>query len=332
MPKLLTPLQANAIFAQVGTLEPITHQAFAPLLKAIRYAPHDADPVLWARASLRLFLHSFQFDKECHRLSAATIRSFFEQLPPSVEAQAVFLRAAVDLELTDRALEDAWTTAMQCQVALQVTHAIGAASRRSKVPGIAKNPRLLGAIQASVASLPYASEGQLVVLVHDGSEASVDALLPVFERAVADENSAELDRLLTLRAPAKRTAALDAMFAKVDSLISARSASSPGLHFAAQSLGLEGLEAIYFGATVRSSQLTSGNVPRVLCTLRVDSRKKPWFTFSGQGFDDSIESVEPAGWPAWLRAFAKRKRISWSRRGLYVTGKHRARITEWLDL
>jgi hypothetical protein len=85
---------------------------------------------------------------------------------------------------------------------------------------LAKNARVLEAIQGTVAHVKQPSDDMLAVLVADGSAASIDALVPHVGR-----DSLELWK--RLRTHAKRTPALDALFAEVEQALDDRVATSP---------------------------------------------------------------------------------------------------------
>lgn len=135
----------------------------------------------------------------------------------------IFLQSALD----ERDLVRSWKDAVNALKIFGSLYAWGSKPKREKLGAIAKKPRLLAATQAAASTGKPVPDEYLAVLVLDGSDESVDALLPHFDRAMKDP--ARLDALERLRTYARRTPALDALLTRVDAKLAERTKTSPVL-------------------------------------------------------------------------------------------------------
>jgi hypothetical protein len=186
----------------------------------------------------------------------------------------------------------------------------------------------------------------LAALAVDGSESSLDALLPHFDRAMRRRDDG-LNRLATLRAHAAPVAALAALLDDVDRLIAEREATSPALAFA-RAIGLE-VRSLAFDVILDSVEEEDGR-PRVEGLLWVDSRRAAWlgcavrrpgrrgetaWTTDGVVEDAlGLGACEPTDIPAWLERAAARLGVAF-RGGLEprapsLRGRDRERLAAWL--
>lgn len=315
---------------------------FEAVLQVLRALPEDIDPQLAASAVCSLFpRNEYWFARTCHELPApviAEVRRRLTSLPQS--ASVVFLRETAE-----------WKAAVTVLKVLQT----GSTQRLARLREVATGP-MLGALQASVAFGAEPLPDMFAVLAIDGSEASVDALLPHFTRAVA-EQSRLIERLVGLKKDAKPTPAMNAMFAQLDELLHRRNATSPALDFA-RSLGFE-LETFSIDAYVSSVTLnrpnSRGGVPLYQTHLTIDSTSATWFRVNvscvpgdysdgeSSRFGSNRESehdglklgrCEPAELPSWYARAAKRLKTTWNwadvkPRGL--RGKKKDQLLQWLS-
>jgi hypothetical protein len=264
-----------------------------PLFKQLLRTPSpEVETDALVRALLGIVGQSFTLGRNCKLLPARLIRALLDEpLPPRRPAwvaerectcllrNLIFLKQAVPRTLDDAGLELAWQAGLQALLDLQTTYAWGSKQRRAKIAGVAREPRLLEGVQAAavaVESTAALGADFLAVLAADGSEASADALLPHFHRAITDGSG--LDLLQRLRTHAAATAANQSMLATVAERLGERSATSPVLALAPQ-LGLadkprELWFTVYFG----SAQRQHNEVPRFQGHVVIDSRSKRWLS------------------------------------------------------
>ena len=161
--------------------------------------PADIDAKLAAKVVLGLIEddQSYWFARMCHKLPAPVIR---EVLSRNVDVTPhVFLRLAVPLEGSTAKLERAWQRALAALLDLNLTYGWGSKQRRAKLKALAKDPEILAAIQGTAANRSDVPLDMLAVLVADGTDASIDALVPHVDPALVDKD-VRLDRLTRLRA------------------------------------------------------------------------------------------------------------------------------------
>jgi hypothetical protein len=258
----------------------------------------------------------------------------------------LFLRLAVDDDGDDKKLARSWDRAVQAIVDCSQLDSWGSKTRRDRTRKLAKNARLLHAIQGTVAHVKEPSEDMLSVLVTDGSAASIDALVPH-----VDKNNLELWK--KLRKHATRTPALDALFAEVEGALDDRAAASPALALG-PAIGIGEVEPLWFRASISSDE-RAGTVPRYQGHVMIDSRAAQWFCVSitdiadvfkrggmrhtmfnnAETQDDALKlgRCDAAGVPAWLAHAADKLGIEWGDPSIStgLRGKKRDQIAKWLN-
>jgi hypothetical protein len=266
-------------------------------------------------------------------------------------ANHLFLRLAVDPDeaTDDAALAAAWGRAVQALVDTDLTYAWGSRPRRERLRALARDPRMLAAIQGTVANSPEVRLDLLAVLVADGSEASLDALVPHLDPALVAQDI-RLDRLQRLRGYAARTPHLDALFAALDAAFAARNAASPALALGPL-IGVGEVALLWFRVAFGSRELTVSNVPRIQGSVEVDSRRARWLSvdvtrltrqlefettwFGPAELDDALGlgRCEPAELPAWIARAARKLRVTWDDEphvSSNLRGARRDAIVRWL--
>jgi hypothetical protein len=319
-------------------------EPFDLVRKYLRALPPGVDPVIAAQAAVDLIREAdgyhptWLFVRSARTLPVNVIREVLPRLPPM--PHAVFLREAFDGSLAS------WDAAIEALVWLQSSYGWGSKPMRQRLRAIASNPRLLGALQASVVASAEGDERDLpalAVLASDGSEASLDALLPVFTRALAKRDDG-LDDLARLETHAASTPALKAMFAQLASLRAERQQASPA-RLVAQAMGLDSDD---FEVHVSMSSVEARDRLAIAQGhVGLDSTRVDWFRVSihRQGLtsfdqhrvwkdDLGLGRCDALALPGWLASTATRLGIRWSwqtasMRGS-VRGKRRAAIIAWL--
>lgn len=218
-----------------------------------------------------------------------------------------------------------WRRGIAALLGLGVTYAWGSRQRRQRFRELAGDADVLRALQGAVAHSHDVSRNMLAVLVVDGSDASYDALIPHLDAALVDKDR-RLERLTELRTHAKRTPALDALFAEVDETLATRNAVSPALAVGPL-IGLGHIEPLHFHAWVYANGRGQANV-------QIDSRTETWLRVSatpdGQryAYCDDLHAI-----PHWLAARAIDWNLAWARVELTqscLRGKKRDAVGRWL--
>ncbi len=320
------------------------------LQESLRALPADIDVEIAVNAITKLIDNTLYLGRHCTQLPPAVIRGVLARNHPSTTH--IFLKLAVDEE-DDRELVTRWQRALAALRDLDTTYAWGSKQYRAKIRGLATDPHVLAAIQGTVANSSRVELHMLAVLAADGSEASVDALIPHLD---VDTTSVapRLEILTKLRTHAARTPFLDALFCEIDSALANRSATSPALAVGPL-LGIGAPDPLWFTVSFIGKQgdyAFNGN-------LTVDSRKVCWysvaligdssttarnytaFNSSGEVTDSlGLGTCEIAELPAWLERSAIKLKLV-ARRGrlwrvgrvrTHLRGAHRDRITAWLAL
>jgi len=251
------------------------------LRASLRALPADVDPELGARAAATLLGPNscFWFARTCRALPLPVIRALVARLEAGRrDAVALYLLEAAregEAELPAR-----WAQAVEGLNDLQTSYGWGSKQRRAKIQALASGP-LLPLIQAASVGAEEPFGDMLAVLAADGSEASVDALMPHFARA-QEEYSAVLDRLRELKTHAADTPAMRAMFTSAEERRAVRNARSPALELARR-LGLE-VATFDVRLSISSVELNRsvarGGVPTYQSHVRLDSTAAHWFHVS----------------------------------------------------
>ncbi len=339
MPKRPTREEAEAILKGEDR-----RQQYA-LLKQL---PPDVDPRLAAKAVLSyLGPNNWSFARNCRRVPAAVVEAMLGQLPEHHTPMATFLSAYLPGQSDPSA---AWERALNAMLDLDLTYAWGSKQRRAKFAALAKDPQLVAALQATAVGWEDVKPDILAVLTVDASDASLDALMPHFERA-AKSLDRGLDTLERLKTHATLTPQMKAMFARVDAMLEGRNASSPALELA-RNIGFGALPVFWFRASFYSDDAQPHSSGSVHASISVDSRSPNWLsasisrwsnqqrhstTLSVRGLvnDDLGLGGAPAEQlPRWLADAAVRLKIPWSFESGYLStslrGARRDRLQAWI--
>lgn len=318
----------------------------------LRNLPPDVDPTLAADvlvSGLGDGKGVWGFARHFKKLPEPVIRALLQRLAERPDPASVFLRVYL-ADAPD--LPAAWQRALYRLLSLDTTYAWGSKERRAKLTALAQEPRVVEALQAAVVANDVVRLDALAVLALDASEASVDALMPHFERAARAQDRG-LDRLQALKKYASPTPAMTAMLKRVDALLAARNDASPALDLARR-LGLGDLKAFWYRKYLGSTALNPFNVPVFQGSVGFDSREADWMHCS-------VSQMHPGGLrsgsthftatkvyadtlklgrcaaeevPAWLAAAAKTHAFTWNFDGSTpssnLRGKKRDRVVEWL--
>jgi hypothetical protein len=257
----------------------------------------------------------------------------------------LFYRLAVDDNGDDKRLARSWECAVQAIVECSQLDSWGSKTRRTRTRALARNARILQAIQGTVAHVADPSVDMLAVLVADGGPASIDALVPHVDKH-------DLELWQKLRTHAKRTPALDALFDEVGGALDDRTATSPA-NALGPIIGIGVVDTLWFSAAISSDE-RSGSVSRYQGHVKIDGRDADWLvvsmtdisgtfttgTMKTTQFDnDAIERDElklgrcdAAGVPAWLANTARTLGVAWEQHYIRtgLRGAKREQISAWL--
>lgn len=316
--------------------------------------PPDVDPRSAAKA-LVVFLEesAWSFGRSFKRLPAPVIRATLGVLARSKSPWATFLRAHVG-HSGDGELVAAWNDALAAMRDLNIIVRFGSTKHREKIEGVAQDERSVEAARAVAASRSKAvPRNLLAVLLVDGSEASIDALLPTLDRA-STERDRELDKLVGMaRFAAKKEPRLKALLEGAEQTKEERAKTSPVLAIGKVMFGDDAPEELWFHVTVGSDERRPGNdMARWDCHIEVDSRAARPFRvtlFDGARLDGPSTSFEldttddglkvgrcnPLGVPAYLARLEKKLGTSWNWPDAVIEtglrGRKRARLVWWLS-
>jgi hypothetical protein len=204
---------------------------------------------------------------------------------------------------------------------VRVVYSLDWAGRAKREPLVqwAKNPALVAGAQAAVALDPfdYVTSRFMPLLAAEGSEASIDGLMPFIQRAVKEQGS-QLDWLKDQLAPLfADTQACRDVRAMLEAKTAERTARSPALDFAKQ-LGIDPPPPVLqFNARFAGPGGFS---------IRVDSTKARWFSWRRAGFSVWGE-IEPL---QQLKKQASPGRTAF-RLQLKTRGVDRTRLEAWLQ-
>jgi hypothetical protein len=314
--------------------------------KVLRAIQPTDDTELAVLAVHQVLGKDFLLASHARRLPVAVIRGVLARR--SSHPTYTFLRLAVPDDASDEVVATCWTNALQALLDLASEDAWTSPERRAIVERLAGDPRLLAAIQGTVANTPNVSIDMLAVLVADGGDASYDALIPHIDPALVGAD-ARLDRLMRLATHAKRTPLLDTLFAELADAREHRGARSPALVLGPL-IGIGNVDPLWFTCWLRG-RTAARYRHRVEARIDVDSRKPSWFVVvvtanSYTSFDalgsvtDQLEigTCDLFELPAWLATIAtKLKLVSssvafWSVADLRtaLTREQRDRVTGWL--
>lgn len=322
---------------------------FARVQKLLREVPDDVPAEVVAEAALKLRdPHAWWgFARNVQQLPERVIRVMIDRLRDEPESRlSIFLLSTMH---DSTALERDWSRAIEGLLDLNTSYGWGSKQRKAKIAGLAKGP-LLPAIQAAASRGEGPTLDMLAVLAADGSEASVDALMPHFH-AAASSQSRMLDQLERLKTHAAKTEPLRLMFESVERLLGQRNDESPALAFA-RSIGFE-VDAFSVHWSLWSEQLNRGGVPVYQSHAEVDSTSAIWFHVSVTHVPDSLADhrttsfgskdahtidqlglgrCSPEALPVWFARAAKKLKVHWSVTLWHsnLRGANRERALAWM--
>ena len=316
----------------------------------LKRLPDDVDAALAAAQVLSMIPDdagsAWGLGRSCQRLPAAVIREVVRLLPnEATSVVRLFLREYVTPSLADAALKDAWVEAMHALLDLNVTYAWGSRQRRAKLQALAKRPRVVSAIQSAVVGSAKTSLDMLAVLAIDSSEASIDALLPLFS------DGKQQARLEALATHAAQTPAMKALLAGATRNREAKERTSSAVEVIGRLVGDPELERVKFSVSFGSTETQRGNVPLIQAHLSVNSVHDAWWSVSISRVDRDWNM--PETWfgaegakqddlglgactfeelPAWVERASKKLEVEFRVAFLSgsLRGKKREAFTAWL--
>ncbi|MCA9587121.1 MAG: hypothetical protein KC657_17455 [Myxococcales bacterium] len=318
----------------------------------LRALPAGVDVPLVARVVVDLLDdNAWYCGRSCRALPAPFIRATLAALAERPElVWGTFVRAHVDGR---RDIQEAWAEALEAVLDLNTTYAFGSKPQRAKLAKIASDPRGLAACRAAAASrsaeVPWTVLGVLVV---DGHEASLDALIPTIGRAIADEDRS-LDLLEDLRRHASPAAL--ALLDTAAETLAGRRARSPVLELGRVLYGVDAPEELRFSFTLTSEEVAFDGLALVQAHVKVDSTAADPFRVSlsrrkecalaawamtdidlGGARSDELQlgGTTLLELPEYLARAADRLRVRWRWDELAprtrLRGERRKRLVQWL--
>lgn len=275
--------------------------------------------------------HRWMFAHDCKRLPARGIRAVLGSLTQLERDEALFLRSAVDPSLSDAAVEREWQQALSALHELSTQYPWTSRQLRTALSSLAANSRIVGALQATVVGARSETElSMLAVLAIEGSEASVDALIPQF---AAVQN---LERLESLLVHAKNPG-IQALVESVRQRLAERHGDSAAVEAFSRSFGLS--------PTVKTLRLDlaiygkrrGARFATHLLEWHVNSREQNWWSVTLHRFSDQSElksgalgpsesGCEFEQLPVWIAQQTRRARIKWMPDYLECAGSLRGKI------
>ncbi|MDP1829152.1 MAG: hypothetical protein Q8L48_38165 [Archangium sp.] len=293
------------------------------------------------KTALELFgWNAYRFARSTEALPAATITRILAALvrTKKKDPSVLFLQAAFD----PAAPETSWRAAVGALKNFESDYAWGSAPKRQRLTAIAQDPRLLAATQLATVGAERVRDEYLAVLVIDGSETSLDALLPHFSRAMKDP--ARLDALQKVARFARDTPALGEMFSQVNAGLEGRKSASAALALAGE-LGISSGDRFRVRIDVKGLppgktscgiviDSAAGDELRVAVLTGFGADAMTRFTGAKMLQDDlKLGRCELAALPAWLARAAKKLRVRWDRGGVttgHLRGKRLEVFLSWL--
>ncbi|HEY1552213.1 MAG TPA: hypothetical protein VGG28_30510 [Kofleriaceae bacterium] len=294
----------------------------------------------------RLKTDSYWTRRHSAQITPAFVRELLAR--ESRAARHMMLRLAVPLDVDDAALMQRWRRAAEALRGLDLTYAWGSKQRRARFRELAADREMLAAIQGAAGLGDDVPLDMLAVLVADGSDASIDALIPHLGPAL-DTADDRLEWLRRLRTHATGTPRVTALLDELEARFADRNAKSPALALGAV-IGIGELDELWFDFWVNSTAVDSFRASRVQGQVSIDSRRAHWFSLGvssnrvSSGFSEyglgmtpahdhlGLGPCDPAELPAWLARAANHLEIKWLpfEPTSNLRGKKRARLDAWL--
>ncbi|HZI13195.1 MAG TPA: hypothetical protein VE153_22635, partial [Myxococcus sp.] len=314
-------------------------EAGVAIMKSIQALPGDTDPGPSARALLGL-LDDFEhggaiLGRNCRKLPVSIIHAVLAGLEGATRPHAVFLRVCLQHHLEDRGPTAAWERALGYLLAVEDCLPLPVWRSDDQLKLLASYPAILQAVQTAAVVSERITRTMADILFHEGSEASLDAVIAQVERAVqaGDERLDEIQRACT---SAFSSPVAQAVSPRIYAALKEREARSPALRLGRE-LGFGPLEHFWFDATIKSS----ASKARYEVSLGVASRKVSWLEvltkehLNAQGeyrwqlsyFDGTVchqddlglGTCTPEELPQWLARAAARLQVQWDFRTMHVS-------------
>tara|TARA_R110002073_G_scaffold208011_2_gene368299 strand:+ start:37009 stop:38076 length:1068 start_codon:yes stop_codon:yes gene_type:complete len=259
---------------------------------------------------------------------------------------SVLLVERLRLRDPDEEIQDAWRSALQTMLDIQTTYGWGSKQRKAKLRALSEDAAAVVALQAAVVGCEAPSLDSLVVLALEGSDESLDALLPHFATSDVGRRFERLEQLRT-HIPRDGSPA-DQLLADAEKQLAEHRDESPALEFATH-LGFGRPKNFWFryeiGTVARSP---NGYNPRFRCIINVDSRTQEWFWVTvyeveerrrtsfgnGEPIDElGLGTSTPETLPAWLASVAKALDCPFgpSHVSSSLRGKKRTILQDWFE-
>lgn len=304
---------------------------FDRVQKLLRKLPDEVPSEIAADVALELRdEHSWWgFARNVQHLPQRVIEVIVDRLRDEPDSRlSIYLLSALH---ESTSLERDWARAIDGLLDLNTTYGWGSKQRKAKIAGLAKGP-LLPAIQAAASRGEGPTLDMLAVLAADGSEGSVDALMPHFH-AAASSQSDLLNHLERLKTHAAKTEPIRLMFESIERLLGKRNDESPALAFA-RSIGFD-VDTFSVHWSLWSEELNRehGGVPVYQSHAEIDSTSADWFQVSVTHVPNSLAdhrmtsfgskgahhidqlglgTCTPEELPAWFARAAKKLKVHWS--------------------
>lgn len=273
----------------------------------------------------------YRFGRSTEKLAPPVIRSLLAALDPTTDpparkgakpavtkrdadrrrAAAIFLHTAADPSDDDR-LSETWGAAVEALKIFESQYAWGSKQKASRLAHVRADARLVEASRAAAVGARVVPLELLAVLAMDGTEASVDALMPHVERAL--KNTVDLEPLSQLLRFAAKTKPMKALGELIERSLAAARGTSPAMALAT-SLGIAS------GKRFRVDVRVSGNDGASFWVGLDSERPGPGFRgwvhetmHRGVAFvsdeGEAVCSLEAL--PKWLAAWAAERSVRWN--------------------
>jgi hypothetical protein len=200
-------------------------------------------------------------------------------------------------------LQAAWRAAVETLPLLSSTRKWGGRPHKQEIRLLAAQPQLVDALRGAVVVGDDLPNSWRAVLVAEGSEASVDALLPTIDRAFR-EGGRLLQEIDALR-PFSESPSMLALFDENARRLQEQRDNSPARRLAAL-IGLGKQKRVRFAVALESTQETLG-MPAARGYLRVDSNEARWFSgWLARWNELPVDCTDAFSAPAFFAREAKR--------------------------
>ncbi len=153
--------------------------------KALKRLPDDIDPSLVCDGMMPIMGNSWSFARCYDAMPASVIREFTSRIAPiarrtgcSHRDVAILVSTIVSSSSSDAKLIEQWQLALRTLLDLDLTYGWGSKKRKERFVALANNPIVLRAIRTVAVACANPDLDVLAVLAADGSDDSVDALMP----------------------------------------------------------------------------------------------------------------------------------------------------------